>query len=85
VTNLDESATLPLARLLMTRTNGNWFFMTQILEHLQNEHMMYYDLSTFQWKWDIDRVHGIALSENVANSLCFALRNILRECNGSYR
>jgi predicted ATPase len=67
LTNLDEGATFPLATLVMTRTNGNMFFVIQLLEHLQNEDLLVYDASNFKWTWDLDKVRGTALSDHVVD------------------
>lgn len=67
VLRLEEGVTFPLATLVMTRTNGNIFFIIQLLEYWQNEAVIFYDLSTFKWTWDIDRVRDTALSDHVVD------------------
>lgn len=67
VMNLDEGTTFPLSTLVMTRTNGNVFFVIQLLEHLQNEELLLYDFSSFRWTWNLDKVRGTALSDHVVD------------------
>jgi predicted ATPase len=65
VLRLEEGVTFPLATLVMTRTNGNIFFIIQLLEYWQNEKVIFYDMSTFSWAWHVDRVRDTALSDHV--------------------
>jgi predicted ATPase len=59
--------TLSLAAILFTRTNGNLFFILQILENWQNDHVLRFDQQSLTWKWDLDLVRTTSLSEQVVD------------------
>jgi predicted ATPase len=63
--NLDEGTTFPLSTLVMTRTNGNMYFVVKLLEHLQMEHLLYYDTCSYKWTWNLEQVQGTSLSEHM--------------------
>ena len=65
--NLEEEETLLLARLLLTWTHGNLFFVLQLLDHWQKVDVLSYDLNGFssRWKWNINKIQATALTENV--------------------
>lgn len=57
--------TQPLAELLLEKTNGNPFFLTQLLQSLDREGLLFFDLQTGQWEWDLDALKAVGMTENV--------------------
>ncbi|MGD2182680.1 AAA family ATPase [Lusitaniella coriacea] len=57
--------TQPLAELLLEKTNGNPFFLTQLLQSLDREGLLFFDLQTGRWEWDLDALHVVGITENV--------------------
>ena len=55
----------PLARLMFQKTQGNPFFLTQLLQSLYQQDLLSFDYSTDLWEWDIDQIQAIAITENV--------------------
>lgn len=51
----------PLAELFFNKTQGNPFFLTQLLKSLYQEDLLRYDFSTGQWQWDIKEIQAIGI------------------------
>lgn len=54
-----------LAELVYTKTQGNPFFLTQLLKSLYQENLLYFDFPQKRWQWDIQQLQGIDISDNV--------------------
>jgi predicted ATPase/GAF domain-containing protein len=74
---LDVSArkAAPLAELIHAKTDGNPFFMRQVLETLVNEEALVFDTQSDTWQWDVSRVMALDISDNVIQLM---LRKIAR-------
>jgi predicted ATPase/signal transduction histidine kinase len=55
----------PLAELVLNKTNGNPFFLTQLLQSLHQEDLLSFDGRTGCWQWDIQRIQDIGITDNV--------------------
>ncbi|RAM48066.1 MAG: hypothetical protein C6Y22_29905 [Hapalosiphonaceae cyanobacterium JJU2] len=55
----------PLAQLLLNKTNGNPFFLNQLLKSLYHQNLLTFDLNTNIWQWDIKQIEGVGITENV--------------------
>ncbi|MBW4546311.1 MAG: AAA family ATPase [Symplocastrum torsivum CPER-KK1] len=62
-TDLEKSK--PLAELVFKKTQGNPFFLTQLLKSLYQENLLYFNFTQGSWEWDIDGLQDIDISENV--------------------
>ncbi|NEP26169.1 MAG: AAA family ATPase [Moorea sp. SIO3I6] len=58
-----ENQTKPLAELLFHKTQGNPFFLTQLLKTLYSENLLSYDVSSGSWQWDIDEIQAIGITD----------------------
>jgi predicted ATPase/signal transduction histidine kinase/CheY-like chemotaxis protein/tRNA A-37 threonylcarbamoyl transferase component Bud32 len=56
---------LPLAELLFQKTQGNPFFLTQLLTSLHQDNLLHFDFNQRCWQWDIDTLQEINITENV--------------------
>ncbi|MDJ0618691.1 MAG: AAA family ATPase [Calothrix sp. MO_192.B10] len=54
-----------LAKILHKKTNGNPFFLIQLLKAIHQEQLVEFDDYHGAWKWDIDRIQNMAISDNV--------------------
>ena len=52
-----------LALLIENKTQGNPFFLTQILKTLATEKLLNYDLTLAKWQWDIAKIQGIGITD----------------------
>ncbi|GAB1539466.1 AAA family ATPase [Scytonema sp. NUACC21] len=57
--------TQSLAELVFHKTLGNPFFLTQLLKSLYQEHLLTFNFSEGCWQWDIERIGGIDITDNV--------------------
>lgn len=61
----DRANAKPLAELVFKKTQGNPFFLTQLLKSLYQDNQLWFDFDQGCWQWDIDILQGIEISENV--------------------
>ncbi len=52
-----------LGSLLFHKTQGNPFFLTQLLKFLYEEELLRYDFGTGQWQWDIEEIQAIGIAD----------------------
>ena len=55
----------PLAELILTKTNGNPFFVNAFLKSLHTEELLTFDFQRGSWQWDLARIRGRNITENV--------------------
>lgn len=65
---------MPLAELLHTKTNGNPFFLNQLLKKLYNEKFIKFNFDLKGWQWDLHQVKRLELSENVVDLMIEKMR-----------
>jgi predicted ATPase/signal transduction histidine kinase len=61
----DRPAVRPLARLLVSKTAGNPFFLRQLVRSLQRDGLLTFDLGPGVWRWDLPRIEEVGVTENV--------------------
>jgi predicted ATPase/signal transduction histidine kinase len=54
-----------LAELMFNKTNGNPFFLTQLLQFLYTENLLTFDSCTGRCQWDIEQIQSVGITENV--------------------
>ncbi|NER34801.1 MAG: AAA family ATPase [Oscillatoria sp. SIO1A7] len=52
-----------LADLLFQKTQGNPFFLTQLLKTLYEENLLLYDAGSNSWKWDIEEIQAVGIAD----------------------
>ncbi len=72
----DEARVLPLARLLLDKTGGNPFFLTQFLGTLHREKLLQFDAATRGWCWDLARIQAKGFTDNVVDLMVAKLREL---------
>ncbi|WP_028584158.1 AAA family ATPase [Desulfogranum mediterraneum] len=75
----------PLAELIQERTQGNPFFIKQMVQMLYEEEYLWLDRDKGGWCWDISRLGGMEVTDNVVdllvnqfNQLSEAARSLLQ-------
>jgi energy-coupling factor transporter ATP-binding protein EcfA2 len=69
-----------LAVLIQQKTFGNPFFTLQMLDMLQQKHIIYYSAKELQWEWDISTVQKtISLTPNVIDVIVSKLKDLTEE------
>lgn len=76
---------LPLARLVLSKTDGNPFFVNQFLTALHKDALLSFDSGGRRWTWDLARIEDSGATDNVVefvlaklNRLTPASRRVLR-------
>ncbi|AFZ19145.1 hybrid sensor histidine kinase/response regulator [Allocoleopsis franciscana] len=54
-----------LADLLFNKTQGNPFFLTQLIKSLYQEGFFLFDFIKGKWQWNIENLTGIDITENI--------------------
>jgi PAS domain S-box-containing protein len=57
----------PLARLVHEKTDGNPFFAIQFISALAEEGLLRFDHDAARWRWELDRLHAKAYTDNVVD------------------
>jgi len=52
-----------LAALLFQHTQGNAFFLTQLLKTLHQEQFLKYNFEKNQWQWEIDQIESVGIAD----------------------
>lgn len=63
--NCEFERTKTLAELLFNKTNGNPFFLNQLLKSLHQEKLLEFDYNKGSWQWNLELIHGLKLTDNV--------------------
>ncbi len=58
-------AALPLSQLVLTKTNGNPFFINEFLKSLYSEELLKFDFSRSGWQWDFEQIQARKITDNV--------------------
>ena len=59
-----ESQTIKsLTKLLFNKTQGNPFFLTQLIKTFYAENLIKYNLASNKWQWNIQDIQGIGISD----------------------
>jgi predicted ATPase/signal transduction histidine kinase/DNA-binding response OmpR family regulator/tRNA A-37 threonylcarbamoyl transferase component Bud32 len=70
----EKNVVSELTELLFNKTQGNPFFLTQLLKTLYQEDLLVYDLQLGSWQWDIERIQAIGITD--CNIVELIARNI---------
>ena len=74
--NCEDSRSTPLTDFIFNITAGNPFFLTQFLQTLHQEEFLKFDFSEQKWKWDMEQIQAIKISDY--NVVDLVARNLLR-------
>ncbi|MFB2916925.1 AAA family ATPase [Aerosakkonema funiforme] len=58
-----------LAELLYSKTQGNPFFLTQLLKNIYQEKLIVYNFNKRQWEWDIEEIQAIGITDKTVIEL----------------
>jgi predicted ATPase/signal transduction histidine kinase/CheY-like chemotaxis protein len=82
VTDLTRAASaeaLLLARIIQEKTQGNPFFVVQLLSELHRRALLVFDRALGRWRWDLVAIAEEPCSENVSDLLVGRLRELPAE------
>ena len=73
----DATDVSELARLLVERTDGNFFYLSHLLDKLQDLNAIYYDELRFCWSFSIKKIlQQSTLTQNVGRLVCSKMANL---------
>ena len=67
---------LPLARLVLNKTDGNPFFVNQFLTALHKDGLLSFDSGERRWTWDLARIEGSVATDNVVEFMLAKLNRL---------
>jgi predicted ATPase/signal transduction histidine kinase/CheY-like chemotaxis protein/tRNA A-37 threonylcarbamoyl transferase component Bud32 len=65
-----------LADLVFNKTQGNPFFLTQLLKSLYQENLVSFNFSEGCWQWDIEMLQGIDITDNVVELMVSQIQKL---------
>ncbi|MEA5553438.1 AAA family ATPase [Anabaena cylindrica UHCC 0172] len=66
----------PLAELITSKTNGNPFFLNQLLQSLYREKFLLFDNNKKCWYWEIDYIKKVGITDNVVDLMVKKIENL---------
>ena len=63
-----------LAELFFNKTQGNPFFLTQLLRAIYQENLLVYDFQSGAWQWDLEHIQAVGITD--CNVVELVARNI---------
>ncbi|HAI77331.1 MAG TPA: serine/threonine protein kinase, partial [Microscillaceae bacterium] len=64
---VNKADTAELTQLIYAKTQGNAYFVNQILQTLYEKSLLRFDLASRQWKWDIGQIQAMNITDNVVD------------------
>ncbi len=58
-----QQTSKPLAELIYQKTQGNPFFITQLLKSLYSEQLLAYRASTDSWQWNLEEIQAVGITD----------------------
>ncbi len=68
--------TLPLAELILQKTGGNPFFLTQLLQTLYKNNLLLFNSSQGSWQWEIAEIKGAGITDNVVELMIAKIKKL---------
>ncbi len=65
----ERSISQSLADVVYAKTQGNAFFVTQLLQSLYGDHVITFDGEKYEWRWDVEHIQTAYITENVVDLL----------------
>jgi hypothetical protein len=59
-----------------SRTQGNPFFLTQLLKNYHDSGLMRFGFAASQWTWDLQAMHHAAVQADVCDLVCSRMREL---------
>ncbi|MEG4855874.1 AAA family ATPase [Microcoleus sp. K1-B6] len=65
-----------LAGLILKKTSGNPFFITELLKDVYTENLLSFDFNERSWQWDIVQIEAMAITDNVVELMVGKLNKL---------
>lgn len=66
----------PLANLINAKTQGNPFFITQLLQSLYQDNLFVFDRNLGRWQWETERIKQADITNNVVDLMIKSLERL---------
>ncbi len=66
----------PLAELILSKTEGNPFFVNQFLINLYTDNLIVFDYDRQGWQWDLEQIKAQNITDNVVELMIGKLRKL---------
>jgi predicted ATPase/signal transduction histidine kinase/DNA-binding response OmpR family regulator/tRNA A-37 threonylcarbamoyl transferase component Bud32 len=77
ILHADHIKSQPLAELVFNKTQGNPFFLTQLLKSLYQENLLLFNFSKGYWQWNIGQLKDIEITDNVVELMVGQIQKLL--------
>lgn len=65
-----------LAELVLDKTHGNPFFISQFLKSLHSEQLLKFNYTRGHWQWDLEQIQRESITENVVEFMAAKLQKL---------
>ncbi|MEG4231892.1 AAA family ATPase [Microcoleus sp. Pol11C3] len=72
----DRKSAIPLAELVISKTQGNPFFVNQFLKTLYQENLLKFNFQQKKWDWNISEIEAVGITDNVVDLMVGKLRKM---------
>ncbi len=72
----DPGSTESFARTLVEKTQGNPFFINELLTILHSENLLHFDAGKQRWQWDMTAISSRMITDNVVDLLAAKLHRL---------
>ncbi|MBW4563682.1 MAG: AAA family ATPase [Mojavia pulchra JT2-VF2] len=73
----DQEQCYLLAKLALNKTQGNPFFLSQLLKSLHQDNLLFFNFNEGCWQWDIEKLQGIDITDNVVELMVSRIQKLL--------
>ncbi|MGB3204454.1 MAG: AAA family ATPase, partial [Crinalium sp.] len=74
---LEAEQLQPLVSLVYNKTQGNPFYLTQLLKSLYSENLLVYQIDNDTWYWDIQEIQAVGITDfNVVELIARSIRKL---------
>ena len=74
--HLSPRITRPLASVLLSKTRGNCLFLLQLLDSLKDQCLIFFNLRSHRWAWDLRKIMDMEISNDVVALLIDEMRRL---------
>ncbi|TAE46871.1 MAG: GAF domain-containing protein [Cytophagales bacterium] len=73
---LEYSELEDLAQMMIEKTQGNAFFVNQMLKSLHEDNYLFFDFDKRRWSWDLEKIKALNITDNVVNLMANKIQKL---------